>query len=53
MKEMSTSSFIINDNQQDIILTQLVNSKKKNSIEEIKEQLKRTKTLEPLKKYES
>ena len=53
MKEMSTSSFIINDNQQDIILNQLVNSKKKNSIEEIKEQLKRTKTLEPLKKYES
>ena len=32
---------------------QLINTKKKNSIEEIKEQLKRTKTLEPLDKYES
>ena len=54
MKEISTSSFIINTTQSNAISNnQLINTKKKNSIEEIKEQLKRTKTLEPLDKYES
>ena len=54
MKEISTSSFVINTTQSNAISNnQLINTKKKNSIEEIKEQLKRTKTLEPLDKYES
>ena len=51
---MSTSSFIANATQQNLILSnQLINSKRKNSIEEIKEQLRRTKTLKPLGEYES
>ena len=51
MKEISTSSFVINTTQSNAISNnQLINTKKKNSIEEIKEQLKRTKTLEPLDK---
>ena len=54
MKEISTSSFVINTTQSNAISNnQLINTKKKNSIEEIKEQLKRTKTLEPLGEYES
>ena len=54
MKEISTSSFVINTTQLNAISNnQLINTKKKNSIEEIKEQLKRTKTLEPLGEYES
>ena len=53
MKEMTNSSFMVNKTEQEIILNQLQDSKKKNSIEIIKEELKKTKIEEPLEKYKS